>query len=149
MRVLHLVLCPLLAASCFPFFASVHRPSDESLSTVLGGDHVCFACYPPAEEGCDAATAEYPPCKLDAGGEFCMSYVYTELKPVACAKVFDGGNGYTGCQITAVQTCVRIRTCTACGPAGFECLNCGEESTEDKGSECTEVPYDFCIGDGA
>jgi hypothetical protein len=81
-----------------------------------------------------------PACQQGAG--FCVSYTFTSIATDFCMNVADG-TGFKGCNTYTPKPCVRIKTCTGCAAAA-PCTNCGVETTEDKSTECSIIPYARC-----
>lgn len=106
-------------------------------TTTFGG--ACFECLGlTADDACKPGFL--PPCQQKTG--FCLKHTFTNLSVNYC-KTVAAGTGFKGCRAYTPQVCVRIKTCTGC-TAGNPCVNCGPETTEDKTTECSIVPFDFC-----
>ncbi len=137
-RIFAALIVALIAFDCFAGESQIFSPaSRQDLTGVFGGQ--CFDCIPPtADPTC--APGFLPACKQENG--FCRKHAFTSLTVRYCKTVADG-TGFQGCMAYDPQTCVTVNTCTQCA-APNPCTNCGPDSTEEKPTKCTIVPYAFC-----
>jgi len=138
MKNLGLVLLAVVSVSGWGHVQPALIQASEADLSLTGGE--CFDCIPlTADPACK--TGFKPACDKKTG--FCMKYTFTGLSVRYCKVQATGG--FKGCTSFDSQVCVRIRTCTTCDNTN-PCTNCGAESTEDKTTKCTIVPYAPCGG---